>query len=120
MQPYVIQTNSESAEYGFIIYSVSYVSPIQNLKAVGKELRYVKFQGKVLFDLLLSNGLASNRFIEVEFTGFNFKYDSFKIVEVSEEQREQSARFYKHNEALLERGILPDAVQFLIKKGKVV
>ncbi|MEK1828758.1 type II toxin-antitoxin system RnlB family antitoxin [Priestia megaterium] len=120
MNSYIIQTNSESAAYGFVIYSVSYVSPIQNLKPIGKELRHVKFKGKVLFDLLLCNGLASNRFIEVEFTGFNFKFDSFKVIEASEEQREQSARFYKNNEALLNRGILPDAIQFLIKKGKVV
>ncbi|MCL6446048.1 MAG: type II toxin-antitoxin system RnlB family antitoxin [Alicyclobacillus sp.] len=77
-----------------------------------------KFHGRVLFDLLLSNGNASNRFLEAEFDGKKFDFRSFKIAgTVDDTIKKLASGFYKEHSDFLDDSILPRHQKFLIKKG---
>lgn len=120
MKEYEIQKNSNIEEYSFVIFSTSYVSPIERLREIEKELNSL-FEGKVLFDLLLSNGVSSNRYVEAFFNGHNFEYTSFKsLSNVKIELKKESTNFYRNHSELLKNSVLPNAYQYLIKKGKVL
>lgn len=120
MKEYEIQKNSNIEEYSFVIFSTSYVSPIERLREIEKELNSL-FKGKVLFDLLLSNGVSSNRYVEAVFNGQNFEYTSFKsLINVEMQLKRESTNFYRNHSEFLENSVLPNAYQYLIKKGKVL
>jgi len=119
MKSYKIHKKNNVEEYPFVIFSTSYVSPIEGIMDIEEELKYL-FKGKVLFDLLLSNGMSSNRFVEALFDGERFDYSSFKSLNnVDAELKQESTIFYQNNSELLENSILPNAFQYLIAKGKV-
>ncbi|MFJ5717291.1 type II toxin-antitoxin system RnlB family antitoxin [Neobacillus sp. NPDC093127] len=106
-------------DYPFVIYSTSYVNPIEDIDHIEEELKLL-FKGKVIFDLLLSNGASSNRFVEAEFDGDKFNYNSFKALpEIDNCIAKLSSDFYRRHSDLLENSILPNAHQFLIKKGRM-
>ncbi|MDD0822344.1 type II toxin-antitoxin system RnlB family antitoxin [Bacillus cereus] len=120
MKNYQLQKSCEIEQYPYIVYSVSYISPIEELPDIAEELKN-HFQGKVLFDLLLSNGISSNRFLEAEFDGVTFNYSSFKsLSNVNELIKKGSSMFYQSNIEFLENSVLPNAHQFLVKKGKLI
>ncbi|WP_354691790.1 type II toxin-antitoxin system RnlB family antitoxin [Phytobacter sp. RSE-02] len=62
-----------------IVVATSYNNPLSCLNSIAKSLHAKKFKGKVIFDLLCSNGLESNRFMSVFFDGSNFNHTSFKV-----------------------------------------
>lgn len=120
MKNYQIQKVENIANYPFVVYSTSYVSPIEAITDIEHELQS-QFRGKILFDLLLSNGVSSNRFIEANFDGDHFDYSSFKsLILVDGEIKKKLIEFYKKNTVLLENSVLPNAYQYLIKNGKVL
>jgi hypothetical protein len=119
MKNYEIHKN-KIGDYPFVIFSTSYVSPIENIMDIEQELGF-HFKGKVLFDLLLSNGVSSNRFVEADYDGEKFDYSSFKTLnQVGLEIKKESSEFYRTHTEFLTNSILPNAHQFLIKKGKLI
>ena len=83
-------------EYSAIIFSVSYVNPVQRLEDIEKRLSDEKLKGKVLFDLFACNGNLENRYCEAEFNGTRFYSDSFRIVKrISDKIKTQTIKFYK-------------------------
>lgn len=103
-----------------LVLSKSYINPIDDLGLIEKELRQ-GFVGKVIFDLMLSNGNSSNRFMEAMFDGQKFDYSSFKITDVDMRIKKISAGYYQENPHLLEGNyVLSNASKFLLKKGKVL
>lgn len=120
MKNYEIQRFDNIGEYPFVIFSTSYVSPIETIMDIEQDLEAL-FKGKVLFDLLLSNGVSSNRYLEANFDGKQFDYSSFRSInEIDTEIKKESCEFYRKNKGLLENSILPNAYQYLIKKGKIL
>ncbi|MCU5076830.1 type II toxin-antitoxin system RnlB family antitoxin [Bacillus cereus] len=105
-------------EYPIVIYSLSYVSPLGKIPVIEKKLE--SYKGKVLFDLLLSNGFASNRYIEAEFNEGKFLTDSFRAVEPDIKTKKESSSFYLKDPSLLDNGILHNPQKFLFKKGKIL
>jgi hypothetical protein len=104
----------------YLILSNSYNSPIEHLEQIETNLRN-SYSGRVIFDLLLSNGNSSNRFIEAKFDGEKFDYTSFRILpEVDREIKEVSASYYRNNENFLQSSIVSNAFKFLLRKGKVL
>lgn len=119
MRNYEIQRFDNMSEYPYVILSTSYVSPLDDIMDIEHELQPY-YKGKILFDLLLTNGVSSNRFIEAEFDGRKFNYSSFKpLNQVDTEIKKGSSEFYRKHTELLENSILPNAYQYLIKKGKL-
>ncbi|MDF2546107.1 MAG: hypothetical protein K0R93_1005 [Anaerosolibacter sp.] len=107
-------------EYSVIVMSTSYINPIDEIEDIEEYLRK-NFKGKVLFDMLLKNGISSNRFIEAIFDGEKFDLQSFRALsKVDDRIREFAANFYRCHEEFLNNSTLPKAYQFLIKKGKLI
>ncbi len=107
-------------DYSIIVMSTSYINPLDEIEEIENYLRE-NFKGKVLFDMLLKNGLSSNRFMEAVFDGQKFDRNSFTTLsEVDYRIKEFAAKFYRRHKELLDYSILPKAYQFLIKKGKII
>lgn len=118
MKNYEIQELHNYQMYPFVVFSTSYVNPLEDIECIQEELKN-RFKGKVLFDLLLSNGNSSNRYLEAEFNGFQFVPSSFKVLEkVDAFIKEITGMFYQNHPDYLSNSVLPNAHQFLIKRGK--
>lgn len=109
----------EDPENICLVLSNSFINPIQELELIEENLRN-DFIGKVIFDLLLSNGNTSNRFLEAMFDGNKFDYSSFKITDVDAKIKEISANFYKNNENFMDSVVVSNAFKFLLKKEKTL
>ena len=79
-------TESKHPNYPLVIFATSYVSPVESIPLMEKEPELAGYKGLVLFDLLLSNGYASNRFITLEVNDGRFDYDSATIVDLKNEE----------------------------------
>jgi hypothetical protein len=104
--------------YPYMVWSVSYMSPTEKLDEIGGELIKLNYQGLVLFDLLLCNGLAENRFMVAYFDGRKFDISCFRSVDPGEEIRQKSVAFYIDN-GLLSRGVLSETAQQKLKDSLV-
>jgi Antitoxin to bacterial toxin RNase LS or RnlA len=103
-------------EYKYIVFSCSYVNPTEELNQIEQELH--GYCGKVLFDLLLSNGFNSNRYVEAIYNGKEFV--SFKVIENIDPQiKEISGHFYRSHLEYLDNSVLSNAQKFLIKRRKI-
>lgn len=99
--------------------STSYLNPLDDLDELEDTLGN-EFCGKILFDLLLSNGNSSNRYIEANYNGKSFDYASFKIPNtIDKKVRDISTYFYSNNEQFLNSNVVSNAFKFLLKKGLV-
>ncbi|EOD00002.1 type II toxin-antitoxin system RnlB family antitoxin [Caldisalinibacter kiritimatiensis] len=117
MNYYVIKKTCSNI-YEYVIMSTSYINPFDEREAIEKELKKLNYRGKVLFDLLLKNGLNYNRYIEVIYNGERFDIQTCKPVEnIDTSIKRFCTEFYRDNCHLLDNGILPKAQQFLIRKG---
>jgi hypothetical protein len=80
--------------YRFVIFATSGINPLSDLSAIEKEL--IKRDGpcNVLFDLLLSNGETSNRYITAFFDGTRFSRETFKTLHSVPKEFKKIARGY--------------------------
>jgi hypothetical protein len=88
-----------------LVIGTTYVNPISSLSSLDKDLSKIGFDGKVVFDLLLSNGYSSNRFVEACTDGYKIHLPSMKILGISSLDESILSRlhcFYKSHPYLLE------------------
>jgi len=71
-------------QYPVLVVANSYVSPLSCLNLIALSLKDNAFRGKILFDLLCSNGLEDNRFISIDFDGNQFIRNTFHVLDVEE------------------------------------
>lgn len=117
MKTYEIQKIGDNHPYLFLVLSTSYCSPLDYLSDVAESLGQ-ECKGKILFDLLLTNGNSSNRYIEAEFNGLEFDYSSFKIpLSIDLKIKGVSAFFYKNHDQFWSSNIVSNSFKFLLKKG---
>jgi hypothetical protein len=100
------------------VFSTCAVSPMEALEDVERELSMRKITGKVLFDLLLSNGHKVNRYYVGEFDGKKFVHSHFD----SEMHRYDtlspvSAQVLKGHYSEVDPSLLSSAMQFALRKG---
>ena len=118
MKLYSLKKNNK---IGYIIYSISFQSPLEQLAQIEEELSREHFKGDVYFDFLLSNGNNHNRYLKAFFDGQKFNLKTFQVVDKPMKQLiKESNLFYTHNPQLLENSILPRSVKFMIKKGYTI
>jgi hypothetical protein len=107
--------------YQYVSFSVDYSRPEEYLSDVAKELARKKFEGYVLFDLLLCNGLNSQRYVKSYFDGNTFQRDSFVTLsdkELDDSVKQFTFKFYSSKNELLENNnMLSKAQKFLVRKG---
>jgi hypothetical protein len=88
-----------------VIFSTTYVNPISYLPAIEKDLGKMDLSGKIIFDLLLSNGYSFNRFVEVAVCKGKVDRRSMKVVDFSnldETIISFTDNFYKLHPSLVE------------------
>jgi hypothetical protein len=111
------QTNIKN--YEFVILSVDYARIDEYLDDIANNLKGFSYKGKMLFDLVMSNGL-SDRFYEAYFDGQRFDNKSFiKLTEIPCSIIEISNNFYRDNLFLLDNSVLTKPQKFLFKKSLV-
>jgi hypothetical protein len=99
-----------------LIFGTTYMNPISYLSDIEKTLVEAEFSGKVVFDLLLSNGYSSNRFVEAYADGRKIHMPSMKVI--SESNLDKATldiihSFYKAHSLLVEANeILLDEEKF--------
>jgi len=62
-----------------VVTATAEFHPLRQLKQLTTELRNLGFEGMVLFDLLVVNGLAPNRFASMRFDQNRFNRKSFSV-----------------------------------------
>ena len=103
------------SDYKYVVLATSYENPIDELKNIEDELKVKKYSGKVLFDLLLCNGMNSNRFVEIKFDGERFDLSSsITIKNPNSSIKEGTHQYLKDKPALLENSVLPKAQRYII------
>ena len=118
MEKFKIQKLNNKNEY--LILSTSYISPLDNIFSLQDSLIKLGCKGKIYIDLLLCNGLDDNRYFETDFDGE--KIDLRKITicsNIKEEVKSVSRKFYKENNNLLSKSILPKAHCYIIMNGLI-
>lgn len=73
-------TFTSKSDRSKVVVSTSYLSPLRNVMEISKELANSNYKGEVLFDLLLSNGFATNRFLTMFFDGKKLQLNTVKII----------------------------------------
>lgn len=99
-----------------IVYSTNYYRMEEYMAEVESILKEMNYEGNVIFDLLLSNGYAFNRFIEMYFNGEKFNIKSTKIYEANLDMLTESLEFYSENMEYVKNSNLTPIDKFMIKK----
>jgi hypothetical protein len=88
-----------------VIFCTTYINPISYLSIIEEDLSKINFTGKIIFDLLLSNGYSSNRFVEVDVSEAKVNRCSMKVIDSSNLDEfilEKTHDFYKSHPYLVE------------------
>lgn len=97
----------QCGKYSAIVYSDSYINPIDDIQAISMELKKHLSAGcYVLFDLLLSNGDNFNRFAEVYYDGGDINIGMVNITSISSEYLHILNLYYRGKTNELKRSVL--------------
>lgn len=103
-----------------LVLSTSYASPLSSVFIISDELAKENYKGEVLFDLLLSNGFTSNRFLSMQFDGKKLlPQTAKKIEEIPEKLLKEIYTFYFEHAEYVEQSSLPDVQKHLLKNNKI-
>ena len=107
-----------AASFGYVAFSVDHSRPEEYLPEVERELARKGYQGHVLFDLLLCNGPARNRFMDALFDGERFAPDSWRqSQQIDETILNTTGAFHRKNPMLLHHGVLTKAQRALVSRS---
>ena len=104
-----------------VIISKTYCNAEEFICELESELYHMNFNGQVIFDLLLSNGLRSNnRFMHSNFDNI-WNLEPIKSEHIPTEYKRCINNFYKSNSDILNRGILlKKDIDYLIKNFEAI
>ncbi|MCR1834290.1 type II toxin-antitoxin system RnlB family antitoxin [Oceanobacillus caeni] len=74
---HILDLKSDSCK---VVVATSYVSPLSQVYAIALELKSIGYQGDVIFDLVLSNGFSSNRFLRTDFDGEQLNISKIEVL----------------------------------------
>lgn len=111
--------NINKDDYKYLVLSTSFETPLTYLEEIDEELAHCDGKYKVIFDLLLSIGNTSERFIEAMFDGESLIKTSFDYIEISKqsELRKLTTQILKENSDLLENSVLNSFQKKMLSKG---
>lgn len=105
-------------DFSAAVIAAGVANPFDHIKSVESHLRKKNVQGKVVFDLLLSNGTRSNRYFWAFFDGAHFNVaDIHKLTPESSVLNEYSAAVMKDHFEDIDSVLLTNAMRFAIKRG---
>ena len=110
---------TDKTSYCCVVIATSYISPISTLDELQVDLK--RMSGNVLFDLTLINGISSNRYISAQLNQGIFDKRSFKIVSgITDTILEISRDFFMEHPSIVDRGVIPSSLKYLLKHGQPV
>jgi hypothetical protein len=74
---HILDLKSDSRK---VVVATSYVSPLSQIYTIAHELKSIGYKGEVIFDLVLSNGFSSNRFLKTDFDGEQLNIGKIKVL----------------------------------------
>ena len=99
-----------------LIFSNSYISPLDDIELLENDLKERNIKGLIIFDLLLCVGFSKNRYLGINFNGKYLDILNTKILDnVSDDIKEESRNFYFKNSSLLENSVLNNAHKYIVK-----
>ena len=108
------------SKYCCVIFSLSYINPLESWGVIEQELFVKKLRGIVLIDLFVTNGV-NNRFFSFEFNGSKINASSIKSVEaVSDELKKISSTFYCKHINLINKTTITNENLFKLKHCLII
>lgn len=106
-------------DYKFLVLSTSYESPLKHLKDIVSQLSCQSDSCKVVFDLLLSMGNNSDRFVEATYDGLDREITSFNFIVLDKQNclRKVTSKYYKEHICLTYDSVLTSQQKNLLSKG---
>ncbi len=109
-----------SKTHPYIVLSTHHVNPIEWVDELERELSKKKYSGRILLDLLLSNGYNEDRFFEIYFDGTKLNLDTLSNLEsVSDEVRLFSVEYYSQHTDMIKNSVLTKPQRYLVKKKRI-
>lgn len=111
-------TTNPTAGLQAAVFATGVYSPMDALEDIERELSERKVFGKVLFDLLLTNGNKTNRYFVGEFDGRSFDRNAIQLAMSKYEAFSRiSASVFKSHFAEVDTILLTKAMRFALKQG---
>lgn len=110
----------EKTEYDFVVFSKSIESPLHNIPAICSAIKeQYPYECKIMFDMLLSIGNTSDRFVEAKFDGECIIVETITSKKIAKKSdlRQIGLNYLLNNDAILERSILTSVQKKLLKRG---
>ena len=114
----IVEINNEN--YKAIIFAQSYETPLLYLDEISSELKEHGMSNcNIVFDMLLSSGNTSQRYVEAMFDGEQFIKTTIKHIPIDKKNtlRTISLNFFKSNSSILQSSILNSLQIKMINKG---
>ena len=109
--------HTKTSEFVGIVICKNFYYPTDYLDELNNELSSMKITGRLLMDLLLVNGIGSNRFVECCFNGNNIDLSSIKMIDnVPNDIKLTITQYFYENYFLIENSILSKATKYKFKK----
>lgn len=105
----------------YIIISTSSTTPLDYRTEIEDNLKVSSYKGKVLFDLLLSNGFSPNRFIEMDFDGNKLISNSASVIDVKDVGLKKFLyKYYSEVPNYIDNSILSNSEKFILKNQLLI
>lgn len=120
MKRYQIKVFNENKIKICMIFSTSYLSPLKFIDEIEEELSHLfDYEITIIFDLFLSSGNTSERYLRANFNGAHFERNSFEfvIIDKIDKIRDFSAIFYKEAQKNVDFSFLNNIQKKMIIKG---
>ncbi|MDN5343638.1 MULTISPECIES: type II toxin-antitoxin system RnlB family antitoxin [Oceanotoga] len=107
----------KNERYEYIILSISYINPFNELKKIEKKLKAKNYKGYVIFDLYLSHANDDYRFAEGFFNGECFEKSKFKwLSEINKSIKKISNEFFYINHKYIDNSLLSSVDKMYLKE----
>jgi hypothetical protein len=114
MKHYLL-TLSPVGDVSALVFATSVERPHEYLSMLADELRAQHVSGRMVFDLLMSNGPKSSRYFCSVFDGFQF--GRMEPVEPDACLREVAAKFFSSHIEEFDTSLLTPAMRYALKRG---
>lgn len=98
-----------------VVIATSYVSPLSEIYSIGYELKSSGYKGEVIFDLVLSNGFSSNRFLKINFDGEQLDIGKVDVLsQLTNNILDELYLFFYHHPQYVKASSLPEPQKYVL------
>ncbi|APT75264.1 hypothetical protein LN42_01785 [Marinitoga sp. 1137] len=107
----------KNEKYEYLVLSISYINPFEELDKIEKKLKTRKYKGYILFDLYLSHVNNNYRFAEGYFDGEKFVKSKFKwLSDIGENIKKISYKFFSDHPDYIDNSLLSSVDKLYFKE----